>query len=113
MIERRRYIRIPEDSQISYKVVTGIKLDNSLTRDLSQGGIKFFIHEFIAKDSILRIRLTLEKTSFSFEALVRVVWITEDIRNDRYEIGVEFVDIPAEATAYLIAYIKSVLKFQS
>lgn len=113
MTERRRYIRIPEDSQISYKVVTGIKSDNFLTRDLSQGGIRFFIHEFIAKGSILRIRLTLEKTSFSFEALVRIVWITEDIRNDRYEIGVEFVDIPAEATEYLIAYIKSVLKFQS
>jgi c-di-GMP-binding flagellar brake protein YcgR len=110
MIERRRFIRIPESSQISYEILSERKARDYLTRDISQGGIRFFVHEFIRRESILKIRLILAKTTFSFEALVKVVWIREDTLSERYEIGVEFIDIPSNATEHLIDYIRSVLK---
>lgn len=110
MQERRRFIRIPESLQIAYKVVPEVKTKDYLTKDISQGGIRFFVHEFIPKDNFLKVRLTLKKISFSFEAFVRVVWIREDIRNERFEIGVEFINIPKEAAERLIDYIKYILE---
>lgn len=109
MEERRRYVRIPESSQISYEVMPNVKTRDYITRDISQGGIRFFVHEFIPKNSLLKIRLTLEKVTFSFEAVVKLVWIKEAPRSDNYEIGVEFINIPKKATEYLIGYIKTFL----
>ena len=109
MIERRKYVRIPEDSPISYQVLPNFRSGDYLTRDISQGGIRFFIHEFVSKDSLLRIRLTLKKISFYFEAVVQVMWIREVAPGEKYEIGVSFTDIPPEASKHLIKYIEDVL----
>lgn len=110
MIERRRFIRIPDSSQISYEILTELKVKDFLTKNISQGGLRFFVHEFIPHNSILKIRLTLSKSAFCFETLAKVVWVSEDPHSERYEIGVEFVNIPRNATEHLIDYIKSVLK---
>ena len=110
MQERRKFIRVPDNLQISYEVMPHPKVGDFFTRDISQGGIRFFVHEFIRRNSILKIKLTLAKTTFYFEALVKVVWIKEDTLSERYEVGVEFVDIPQNAIAHLIDYIRSVLK---
>ena len=110
MTERRRFVRIPENSQISYRVMTNMKNVGSLTKDISRGGIKFLVHEFIPVDSILEISITLKNTSFYFQTLVRSRWITEKLPNERYEIGVEFINIPKKAAEHLIDYIKSILE---
>ena len=111
MLERRRYVRIPENSQISYRILPDIKTKAFLTRDISQGGIRFFVHEFIPANSNLQIRLALEKISFSFEAFVKVIWTRKDAHSERYEIGVEFMNIPKKAADHLIDYIKSALSY--
>lgn len=110
MLERRRFVRVPEDSQISYEILSDTKSGDFITKDISQGGIRFLVHEFIPKDSLLKIRLTLQKITFSFEAIARIVWIREDPRNERYEVGVEFTNISKKATERLIDYIKAILE---
>ena len=112
MLERRRYVRIPENSQITYRVLPDIKTKGFLTKDISQGGIRFLIHEFMPVNSNLQIRLALQKISFSFEAFVKVIWIKKEARGERYEIGVEFMNIPKQASDHLIDYIKTVLKYR-
>jgi len=110
MQERRRYIRIPEESQISYRVLPMTKSKNFLTKNICQGGIRFRVHEFIPKDKLLEIRLTIDKIPFSFEAIGKVRWISQEAGIERYEIGAEFVNIPKRALDHLIDYIKLVLK---
>ena len=110
MLERRKFIRIPENSQISYEILSELKAMDYIIKDISQGGVRFFVHEFIPRNSILKIKLTLAKTTFYFEALAKLVWIKEDALSERYEVGVEFVNIPRNATEHLIDYIRSVLK---
>ncbi len=105
IVERRKFVRIPEHAEISYEIKPDSKTGSFLTRDISQGGIRFFVHEFIPEKTVLKIRLTLKKIFFSFEAFVKVMWITEDAFNDRYEIGVEFTDMPKPVAERLIAYI--------
>ena len=65
---------------------------------------------FVAKGSLLKIRIVLEKISFSLEAIGKVVWLKEDPVCKRYEVGIEFVNMPKRASKYLIEYIQSVVR---
>ena len=51
--------------------------------------------------------------NLSFETFVKVIWVTEDHLNDRYEIGVEFLEMPkgiAQRLLNYINYIKNTLE---
>ncbi|MCX5699702.1 MAG: PilZ domain-containing protein [Candidatus Omnitrophica bacterium] len=109
MIERRRCVRIPESLSIVYEVVPGQTRKEYITKDISQGGMRFLINEFISKDSRLRIKISFHETLFSLEIWVKCAWIRKIPYSDRYEIGVEFVDMPSKAGDYLIGFIKDYL----
>jgi c-di-GMP-binding flagellar brake protein YcgR len=108
MKEKRRYARVPMRAQIHYKVISEGTAKEFLTKDISLGGIRFFVHEHISKGRYLKIRLTLPGTSFSFEAIVKIEWIEElsSYGGEKCEVGVSFIDIPKEATDHLIKSIK-------
>ena len=107
MQERRQYIRIPESTEILYRRVPDTRSSGYLTKDISQSGIRFFIHEFIPVKSILKVRVRLKKNYYTFEALAKVQWIKEDITGNRFEIGVEFTEISTEAARCLVDYIQA------
>ena len=106
MDERRKYISIPSKLEISYNIIPTATVTQDATSDISQGGIRFVVHQFIPKDSRLKVRLTFDVFGTTIEALVRLVWIKELPHSDAYEIGVQFIDIPREAADHLINYIK-------
>lgn len=109
MEERRQYVRIPESSTISYKCVPQEKIADYMTMDLSQGGLRFKVHEFVPKGSYLKIRLKLANTLIAFEAMVKLVWCSKISGSNEYEIGVQFVDIPPHAVQHLMGYIRDFL----
>ena len=108
MQERRRFVRIPESLSISYEVMNEPKTEAFVTKDIGQGGIRFLVSKFIPENTLLKVRPTFSKIHFSFEAVVRVVWIKEQPLRERFEIGVEFIDISKKAKEHLINYIKSI-----
>lgn len=110
MEERRRFARIPERSPIAYEIINGAKMSESITKDISQGGIRFLVHDFVPQNNLLKVKLTLQKVPFHFEAIVRLVWIRKEAYSERYEIGVEFVSLPEKAKEHLIDYTESVLQ---
>ncbi len=110
MFDRRKFVRVPEHLQISYELIPQAQFGKYVTADISRGGIRFFVHTFVAKDSLLKIRLTLEKIPFSFETMVKVQWVKDDVHADRFEIGAEFVNLSRKAVEHLVNYIESVVK---
>ena len=109
MRERRKYIRVPDHLKVNYRVLSQAKTTGYLTRNISQGGVSFFVSEFVPPGTILEIRLTIEKLVFSFETQVEVRWIKEHPQDNRFEVGVEFVNIPQGALEHLIQYIKTII----
>ena len=107
MRERRRFERIPANLRIFYRVIPKIKTEKSITKDISQGGVRFSVHKFIPKNSILEIRFIHRKTHLFIESSAKVRWIRKDDHNKRYEVGVEFINISKETIGYLINYIAS------
>ena len=110
MDERRKFIRIPEQAEISFRVLPNPKSAMFFTKDIGQGGIRFFVSECVPQNSLMEIRLTLKDIPFSFKAIVKVKWIKKEAYADRYEIGVEFVNITKEASDHLIRYIQTATK---
>jgi len=92
MLERRKSVRIPKSLAISYKRVDKPGVHTSLTRNVSQGGIDFFAHNFIPLGTILKIKFSL--TEFSYDGLAKVIWIKEVIHNEKYEVGAKFTNMP-------------------
>lgn len=109
MEERRRFVRVPFQTHLSYKVIPSPQVKSYSAKDISRGGLRFLLHEPVAKGSHLRVRLTLPAVLFSFEALVRIEWITERPLSSGggFEVGVSFIDIPGDAVAHLLQYVES------
>ncbi len=106
MEDRRRYVRVPENLQIAYEVIPAEQIKEYITKDISQGGIRFLAHDFIPKGSRLKIRISFPRTLFSFEAMVECMWIRQLPYGDEFEVGVEFINLPSEVLDYLISYIR-------
>lgn len=104
--ERRKFIRVPGKLQILYEVIACKKIGEYLTRDISQGGVRFLIHDFIPQGSCLNIKLTLEPC-LSCEALVKIAWIRENSFSQEYEVGVEFISMPRDVREHFIEYLKT------
>lgn len=111
-LERREYVRVPESLQIIYETISGEKIEEHLTRDISQGGLRFSTRECIPRDSYLKIRLIFSKSLFSFEALAKCMWVREIPYGEEFEIGVEFIDLPPEILKYLIGYIEDIISIR-
>ena len=108
MNEKRKFIRILESAEISYRLISKVKLKGTLTKDISKGGLRFTVREFVPKDSILKIKINLKKIPLSFETTGRVKWIRRMPSSERFEIGVEFVEITKNVLMHLDQYIKTI-----
>ena len=108
MKDNRKFIRIPESAEISYRLIKNIKTSGALSRDISKGGLRFFVSEFIPRESILKIKIGLKKITYSFEATAKVKWIKKRFANESFEIGVEFMEVPQKDLKHLEQYIKNI-----
>ena len=113
MYERRKYIRIPEKTEISYSVVSTAISGQYTTSDISQKGIRFLVHHFIPKDSQLKVKITFAQTKVPIEALVELMWIRELPYSGSYEVGARFIDISQKDMDHLLDRIKSFVNKKS
>ncbi len=92
MIERRKFIRVPQAAKIAYEIANLPRPRASVTRNISKGGISFFSGEFIPLGTILKLKFALE--DFSYDGFARVIWVTEDRFDESYRVSAEFISIP-------------------
>ncbi len=77
----------------------------SLASNISQGGVKLTVYEFIPIGSMLEMQVQLPDLK-TVNVKGRVMWVNEIAYSERYEIGVQF--IPQDVAASTIGdYIKS------
>ncbi len=110
MSEKRRHKRITEYTSIAYKLPFRPLPEKFLTRDISQSGVMFLAHEFIPKGTVVDIVVNLTKIPFSFQSYTRVMWARKDPTGERYEIGVEFMNLSKNARDRLVNYINEVIE---
>lgn len=68
---------------------------DAVVSDISEGGIRFRVSNFISVRNRLSMFLTPEKSS-SLEAIVKPAWIKEIPHLSQFEIGASFISISQE-----------------
>ncbi len=105
MLDRRQYIRIHEEDELTYAVLPAYKVQRKITADISQGGIRFISDAFIPVRAFLRLEITLRYAAKVIDVVAQVRWVRVVYDNERYEIGAQFIEIAKEDLSFLIAYI--------
>lgn len=119
MSEKRKEKRIEEEIRVRIKLIPEDKYKHdknivyALTKDISSGGVKIVTDKRLPIDAMLKIELTLSKIRKLVQATARVRWINQLYDDDVFEMGLEFVDTPADSVMLLLEYIYGLEEIRS
>ena len=106
VIERRRFQRIDSNLPMRYKnIKTATVPMGSLTKDISEGGIRFKTNEFISLACRLVVEITLPTVQRPIKAISKVAWIRKLSSGDQYELGNQFLEISKEDKGLVTDYV--------
>lgn len=94
-IEKRRHIRFDSRIPMRYrKIETNAReFKGSLMRNISEGGVKATIHEFLPLNSKLAMEIPLVSGRKSVNGTCRVAWIKKAGFSEQYNVGTEFLHL--------------------
>ena len=106
--ERRVYPRLKKRINLKYKVVkpegeASREEKFSLSKDISAGGLAFFISEELKPGTIIEIEIDLADGRPPIRCLSKVVW-SKNVGSGEYEVGVCFLDLTSGERARLKRY---------
>jgi hypothetical protein len=91
MKDRRRFIRIPNSSEMKYEISGSPKVHTSIIQNISPDGACFLAKDFVPVGSIIKLSFSYEK--YFYGGFARVVWIKQ-LSEDKYNVGVKFTEDP-------------------
>jgi c-di-GMP-binding flagellar brake protein YcgR len=109
IIEKRRFQRIDSDLPLRYKnIKTATVPMGSLTKDISEGGIRFKTNEFISLACRLVVEVTLPTVQRPIKAISKVAWIRKLSSGEQYELGSQFLEISKEDRSLITDFVSRV-----
>ena len=104
--ERRRSQRMDSNLPLKYRNLKMATVPlGSLTKDISEGGIRFKTNEFISLACRLVLEINLPTTQRPIKAISKVAWIKKMSSGDQYELGNQFLEISKEDKAMVADYV--------
>lgn len=93
--EKRRFPRLKAGVAVEFRRLTEPRqrLEGSLSRDLSAGGVCLTANRFLARDSRLVLLFTPAGVGRQLRAVARVSWVRERPIGDLCDLGLEFAEI--------------------
>ena len=77
----------------------------SLTKDISEGGIRFASSEFLSIFTRLLVEVSVPSFSRAVKAISKVAWIQKIPRSSQYNVGLQFMDMTEEDKKHLTSFI--------
>lgn len=111
MKERRKEIRVEEESRITLRLVSERKLPNgkkicyALTKDVSAGGVKILTDTLLPINTLLKIEFPLARAHKLVSVIGKVKWVKSLYNKELFEMGLEFVDTSPEDIMSLLEHI--------
>jgi len=106
IMEKRRFQRIDSNLPVRYKnIKTATVPMGALTKDISEGGIRFKTNEFISLACRLVVEVTLPTVQRPIKAISKVAWIRKLSPGDQYELGNQFLEISKEDRSLITDYV--------
>ncbi len=101
--EKRRFPRIRLKAPLRYQIRGKHEFDNSLTDDISLGGISFTNEEYIPPATNLMMEISI--FSRLLDPIGKVAWINPIAHSNRYRLGIEFVELDEQKKKLLSQFI--------
>ena len=101
--EKRRFPRIGLKTPLRYQIRGTHEFNNSVTDDISLGGISFRNDKYIAP--LTNLMLEIKVLSRVLNPIGKIVWMSPLPHSDRYHYGIEFLEFGPDEKNYLSQYI--------
>jgi len=101
--EKRDSPRLKLRTPLRYQVRGTSESGETVTDDISRGGISFIEHKFIAPAALVMLEINL--LSRILRSVGRVAWASPLPRSDRYRLGIEFLELGSQEKNYLNDFI--------
>jgi c-di-GMP-binding flagellar brake protein YcgR len=111
-VEKRQHSRVRSRLPIDYKNLRGeAKAQRgTLTRDISEGGIRFLSDEFLSLANRLVININIPTAARQVKAITKIAWIKKLPSADRYEVGNQFIEMSKEDREEIARYVNTVIE---
>jgi c-di-GMP-binding flagellar brake protein YcgR len=112
--ERRKHERIKTHIPVRYRKLrdgAGISGLSSLSKNLSQGGIRFRTAEFISMACRLILELDIPMFVKPVKAISKVAWIRKADSGDDYEVGNQFLEMSKQDKELISEYVNSLTMY--
>lgn len=105
--ERRRHSRAESNLPIQYKNLKKITVApiGTLTKDISEGGVRFRSSEFISLACRLVVEINLPTNPKPVKAISKVAWIKRLPATDQYELGNQFLEMTKEDKSRITEFV--------
>ena len=105
--ERRRWRRLRSHLPVRYQDLRTQRFVETLSKDISVGGVQCLTHEFLPANRELLVEIALYRGTPELKARARVAWIQQVPHADQYCMGLEFLSPPDELLKEIHAYIET------
>ena len=115
-VEKRKFPRADTHIPLKYKQLRasgGVSGTGTVTKNLSEGGVRFRASEFVAMACRLILELDVPQFDKPIKAISKVAWIRKVASGDEYEIGNQFLEISKEDKKYVAEYIEQLIAGQN
>ncbi len=89
--EKRNFQRVNRTQPVRFQLKDPSQFGGSLSCDLSEGGIRVHLNDFMPLNTELTLAIQLADESM-VECPCRVAWVKKNRFSDRYQAGLEFVE---------------------
>ena len=114
-VEKRKFPRANTHIPLKYKQLRasgGMAGTGTITKNLSEGGVRFRASEFVAMACRLILELDMPQFDRPIKAISKVAWIRKVASGDDYEIGNQFLEISKEDKKHVSEYIEQLVSGQ-
>ena len=110
--EKRRFPRIESRFPLKYKdlKLTGDEFRGTVTKNVSEGGVRFRSDRFISLACRLVVELNVPGLAKPVRAISKITWIKKLPAGDDYEVGNQFLEISREDMNIIQDFVKLEIK---
>lgn len=105
--EKRKFKRVGLDTPIRYKFKNDNEFGSTLTRDVSEGGIRVLLDKFVPLNTSIELEFSPSRLSEVVHTVGKVVWARLMPYSERYQLGLEFQEISEHQKRDICDYVKS------
>jgi hypothetical protein len=89
-VEKRKFSRIDFREPVHYQFPAPNKYGGCLSQDLSEGGIRINLSEFVALNTEITLEMRMKNLPVPLTMSGRVVWVSKIPHAERYQVGIAF-----------------------